>query len=224
WTDAPQVRGTFDLLLSCITTLSLCAWTAYHPNVYYTSSGWRRLGHRALWMAIAVFLPEVVLYCAWEQWWAARKLRNAIDTTGASAFDGNGRWTWTTEQAFFALTGGFAIPAPSRLESATALENKSAAPTHLTLTPSGILFLAQLGLLPNTTPETVSDKSKADLIAKLVVCIQAGWFLLQCLARTVKGLPLSLLEIHVLTHVLCAFAMYLLWIDKPYDVGSPIMI
>jgi hypothetical protein len=286
WTEAPQLRGTSDLIISCLTTLSLCAWTAYHPNVYSNRTIWKQFLHRATWMLTAVVVPEVVLYCAWEQWWEARKLKRDINEIGEMAFDGVGpeaedsgncqacgardaegkqsseyhldllfgdvgsevdpdqsstknnsrSWrslsftrfftrkcradpkvspeleTWSTVQAFFAISGGFAVPSSTFHPS-----------THLTLTPPALLFLAQHGLLPHSTTSAVADKSKADAIAKALVCIQAGWFLLQCIARVAQKLPLTLLEIHVLTHVCCAFAMYVLWGEKPYDVGAPVL-
>jgi hypothetical protein len=90
WKSTPRVRGTFDLLLSCLTTLSLCAWTAYHPNVYAHRAGWKILSHRITWMLVAVLFPEVVLWCAWEQWWAAKSLERNISVLGERAFDGVG--------------------------------------------------------------------------------------------------------------------------------------
>ncbi|CAI6300732.1 unnamed protein product [Periconia digitata] len=298
WVEAPQARGTFDLLLSCLTTLSLCAWTAYHPNVFVTRNEWRKFGKRAMWMAIAVLAPEIVLWCAWEQWWASETLQKAVEKLGEKAFDGTGgnidnlddkrelscigcyegevqgrysgdyglrrmfepedcppepesevvaptedelepvsksfsllrpsTWkktntvdaeeaqmpaTWTREQAFFAVSGGYAVdssefyPLPS-----------------LTLTPSALHFLARHGILPKICPTTISDKSKSNHVAKVLVCLQAGWFLLQAIARVAQKLPLTLLELHVLAHVGCAFAMYLLWMDKPYDVGAPVLV
>lgn len=116
------------------------------------------------------------------------------------------------EMAFFAISGGFALPSPlpSRLS--------------LALTPNGILFLRRLDLLPNIAISSIQDKSKADGIAKALVCIQAGWFLIQCIARVAKKLPVTVLEIHVLAHVLCAFAAYALWFEKGYDVDAPIVI
>lgn len=222
-------------------------------------------------MIVAILVPEVVLYCAWEQWCATRKLRREINQLGEDAFNvrepqskhlygdscdacpdtyavdgsvhseasseygldvlfdesnvdaeegvvGKSRKEekkmeiWSMEQAFFALSGGFAV------DSTTFSPHP-----RLTLTPSGLLVLAKLGILPNENPDVISDKSKADYVAKVLVCIQAGWFLVQCIARLIQKLPLTLLELHVLAHVLCAFAMYLLWIEKPYDVGTPIL-
>ncbi|KAF2278252.1 uncharacterized protein EI97DRAFT_492768 [Westerdykella ornata] len=267
WVETPQVRGTFDLILACLTTLALCAWTAYHPNVHGSRKFWQQTAHRLLWMTIAVFIPEVVLYCASSQWWEARNLRKDINTLGDAAFyeegkrDGqflsresciacrrNGennatssaassqynlttlfqedggsqrssslgtrekRKPWTMEQAFFAVSGGYAVDSSSFNPH-----------PRLTFTVPGIRFLAQIGLLPDDPPEVVTDKSKADYAAKILVCLQAGWFFVQCIARLVQRLPLTLLEVHVLAHVLCAFAMYLLWIQKPYDVAAPIL-
>ncbi|KAF2004211.1 hypothetical protein P154DRAFT_379750, partial [Amniculicola lignicola CBS 123094] len=204
WTSTPQVRGTADLLISCLTTLFLCAWTAYHPNVHRRRSEWHNFGHRIIWMSIAVLVPEVVLFCAWEQWGEARRLRASVNNVAPE--------TWSMEQAHFALSGGFAI-------SSSAFSPHST----LTFTPSGVKFLAKLGLLPRISHDSVVDKSKADWIAKVLVCVQASWFFVQCIARVSQKLPLTLLELHVLTHVVCAFGMYVLWWGKPYDVGTPVL-
>jgi hypothetical protein len=119
---------------------------------------------------------------------------------------------WTIEVAFFAVSGGFAV-------DTTTFWNKA----QLTFTPAGILQLAKVGALPSPSVDSVVDKSKADTVAKMLVCIQAAWFMLQCIARLCQKLPLTLLEIHVLTHILCAFAMYFLWLKKPYDAASPLL-
>lgn len=94
----------------------------------------------------------------------------------------------------------------------------------MTLTPRGLMQLTRAGLLPHVTNEEVTEKSKANTAAKIMVCIQASWFLLQAVARLAQKLPLTLLEIHVLTHVLCALGMYFCWVDKPYDVGMPVVV
>lgn len=371
WVEAPQVRGTFDLLMSCLTTLSLCAWTAYHPNINATATEFQRFRHRTFWMITAILFPELVLFCAWQQWWAARRFQKEINSIGDAAYDGevfdelrekikggtfcgacskekdvdsmsieperagsnssrmsndstspnSSRYdleelfssvhstdsstydlnflfdeqqeshglpqdnaisetphshpnspapssspsntslnstsdpenppishpyysntpaviqpgwdlsqafstlaqhsslktpekfpSWTMQQAFFALSGGFAADLSSFSPRG-----------RVTFTLNGLKLLATLGLLPLESPETVEDKSKADYVAKVLVCLQAGWFMLQCLARLIQKLPLSLLEVHVLAHVFCAFCMYFLWIRKPYDANSPIL-
>jgi len=46
----------------------------------------------------------------------------------------------------------------------------------------------------------------------------------QSIARKVHGYPLTLLELHTLVHVICAFAMYALWFRKPLDIQEPTVI
>ena len=123
---------------------------------------------------------------------------------------------WTTYDAFFAVIGGYAVRSDTFWPSWHS--------ETLTFTPLGIVELARLGLLTKADPETVSDKSKADVITKIIVCIQASWFLLQCVARAIQGLSVTLLEVHVLAHVACTFVMYFLWFHKPYDVEHPVLL
>ncbi|KAF2453671.1 hypothetical protein BDY21DRAFT_123723 [Lineolata rhizophorae] len=231
WVESPDIRGTYDLVLSCLTTLSLCAWTAYHPNVHPQNSMGRTFLRRLWWMTVAVFVPEIVLFCAWEQCWAAKRLRDEVNrlsgfpvgtqkekdeeanTTSEAKPDENRRAPWSLEQAFFALSGGIAVASDSFW-------------THskLTFTPAGIVELARVGHLPNISLETVADKSKANTIAKVLVCVQASWFFVQSMARLASALPLTLLELHILTHIACALCIYLLWMKKPYDVESAIVL
>ena len=90
-----------------------------------------------------------------------------------------------------------------------------------TVTPLGALQLAREGLLPEVSTDQINDKSKADSLAKTLVCIQASWMLVQCIARKVEGLPITLLEINTVMHVVCALCMYLLWLKKPQNVMVP---
>ena len=123
---------------------------------------------------------------------------------------------WTLEDAFFAVIGGYAVPSSSFWPSSYS--------QTLTFTPIGLMELSRLGLFTKADSASVSDKSKADIVAKIIVCLQAGWFLIQCLARLTQGLHITLLEVHVLAHVLCTFLMYFLWFHKPYSVESPIIL
>ncbi|KAK8189257.1 uncharacterized protein BKA78DRAFT_319062 [Phyllosticta capitalensis] len=276
WVAAPRERGTWQLIIGCLMTLSLCAWTAYHPNVHPENRTTNTLWRRFRWMMAAVVGPEAILYYAWEQRWTACQLRNRINRFGERAIDGFDRpveedqkslsrrrlsapastihqfvlqhdslttistsdtlvprtsissasanqslfptlkssfTPWTLQQAFFAVSGGLTVDTSSFWHV-----------PQMTLTPRGLMQLTRAGLLPHVTNEEVTEKSKANTAAKIMVCIQASWFLLQAVARLAQKLPLTLLEIHVLTHVLCALGMYFCWVDKPYDVGMPVVV
>ena len=122
--------------------------------------------------------------------------------------------SYSLRQAFFIVAGGLAVE----------VKNSWGEKGVMTITPAGAVELAKLGLLEPIPTSVIEDKSKADPITKCLVCIQAGWFIVQCIARVSQGLPLSLLEINVLAHVCLAFLMYLFWFSKPYNAISPIVM
>lgn len=120
---------------------------------------------------------------------------------------------YTLRQAFFIVSGGLVVPTRTFHPE-----------PQLTITPAGAIELARLGHLEPIPKEIIDDKSKADLMTKVLVCIQAGWFIIQCVSRVAQNLPLPLLEVHVLAHVLVALLMYLFWFAKPYSVSTPVTI
>lgn len=77
------------------------------------------------------------------------------------------------------------------------------------------------GELPNMSEEDIKSKSRANGFAKGLVCVQAGWFCLQCVTRLAQRMPISLLELNTLGHAVCAMLIYWLWWDKPFDVELP---
>ncbi|MCJ1453208.1 hypothetical protein MMC28_003554 [Mycoblastus sanguinarius] len=295
WVSEPDGRGSYDILYSCFTTLSLCAWTAFHPNIPCKEGDVRFTFQRLRWMLVAVFFPEAVLYCALDQWLAARHLKDEVnrlgrqekartlakeflssdenacdvcsttlglavslggpngredvtdlvagredhnmitdqnpasqnDQTITSAAEANTQIAgkqrnasekskafipWTTEQAFFVISGGVAV-------DTSHFWNKPL----LTYTPEGIVLLAEIGLLPRLSKADVEARSKADIIAKLLVCTQTIWFLIQCFARIATRLPLTLLEVHTMTHIACALVMYTAWFKKVYTASRPML-
>jgi hypothetical protein len=119
---------------------------------------------------------------------------------------------WTLQHGFFAIGGGLAVDTSSFWPHPI-----------MTFTPDGVLELVNRGLLPDIQLESVEDKSKTDGVGKVFVCVQAAWFSAQVIARLVQRLPVTLLELHVLAHVVCAFVMYFVWFKKPYDAHSPIL-
>ena len=91
------------------------------------------------------------------------------------------------------------------------------------LSEQGIEFLrkAEPESIPNIPESEVLDKSKASTLTKTIVCLQALWFCIQCIARLSQGASISFLELNVLGHCLCAFATYAIWWKKPFDVSRP---
>jgi len=97
---------------------------------------------------------------------------------------------------------------------------------YLTITPQGAEFLLKMkpNIILNITKAQIQDKSKNNDLAKLLVCIQALWFIVQTLHRLFGKLTLSLLELNTLGHGICTILIYFVWWDKPLGVTQPTLI
>lgn len=80
------------------------------------------------------------------------------------------------------------------------------------------------GLRSKVKRQDILDKGKASMIAKPVVCGQVGWLVLQLLGRRVQNLPMTLLELHILIHILIAAVVYGFWWNKQLDFAEPIIL
>ena len=249
WYSAPNYRGTWDLIVSCVLTLIICVWSALHLNVPAKTSKLRERNTRRLrWVMLGIFAPEVVISTAFAQYLTARWLRNEIradinyrnkDKVGlfpcdsetaapiSESFDlyrksltssqpqqvndsisGKNSEEWGMSQCYFAVMGGIVV------ETGDYIENKPL----LSISAEGVRLLSFLDRLPHIKDCEVRDKSKADGLAKFLVVLQAGWMIIQCIARVQQDLPITLLEINTIGHVICAFALYLLWWNKPLEI------
>jgi hypothetical protein len=65
--------------------LFTCVWTAVHFNARPAQSILIITFERLLWMTLAIVSPETVLFCALEQWVAARDLQEAVNLIGGRA-------------------------------------------------------------------------------------------------------------------------------------------
>ncbi|KAI2479136.1 hypothetical protein Ptr902_09347 [Pyrenophora tritici-repentis] len=219
-------RDTISLLISCFATLGLCVYSAVHLNVPRKAEGsYRTLLREFQWCVLGLFAPELILYTAWRQLASARQLRYEIEQTtvitGGDAPNTPKRAPWTIAHGFYGTMGGFAIDLDDPHDQYTPLFGGF---KRLTLTARGVVLLTKCGHLPEVSLHDIQDKNKADGLAKLLVCVQAGWMIVQVISRAATGLPTTLLEVHVVAHVVCALIMYVLWWHKPRQVESPTVL
>lgn len=207
WYPSSSTRGTGDLLYSCALTLSLCVYTAIHLNIPTPrESAWKQTFRKTKWVLIGIFAPEVVLYTALQQWWSARRLLNPLNRMShlsRSKLE-NGKFDMT--YCFYATMGGFVLD----------VSNMHDEYKYLTLTTAGVRYLAEKGHFIGISGISIKDKSNADSLAKVLVCLQMTWLIVQCVVRKVYGYPISLLELHTFVHAICALLMYVLWISVSY--------
>ncbi|KAG0647919.1 hypothetical protein D0Z07_5648 [Hyphodiscus hymeniophilus] len=242
WVDDPNGRGTFGLVSSCLLTLGLCVWSAMHLNVPPRDESPLRFWARNLkWGLVGVVAPELVVFAAWRQYNSAKELQDEVRsllnvqqpvlssnekyktthkdgsrTSGSEC--GEPTYPWTMVHSFYAGMGGFILEPDTSADDTQEFMPRN---TCLTLTARGTALLARCGHLPNIPKDDINDKSKADALAKSLVCVQALWMVIQVIGRVVAGLPVTLLEVNILGHVLCALVIYVLWWHKPRSVLEP---
>ncbi|KAL6722316.1 hypothetical protein ACLMJK_001423 [Lecanora helva] len=205
WVDQPNTRGTFDIIQSSFLTIFFCTWTCLHLNVPAPNEGyWRPILRKFRWMVLTIFAPEFVFALAAGQRCDAKRVLDSLKRMGYHE--------WTLRHCFYSNMGGFVLHPRDSVPF----------PIH------GFHFrwLLRNGYieLPSLKTEEIKDKSKADDFTKIVVCLQTGWFVLQCLARAAQRLPLTTLELLTMTYVWCTWAIYVEWLRKPLDVEVPMIL
>ena len=98
--------------------------------------------------------------------------------------------------------------------------------TRLTLLPDALEFLAKVrpDLIPDISADYIRDKSKANPLAKALICLQALYFCLHLVTWLSFGLGVTLLEMNTFAHAISALAVYVIWWNKPLDIDEPVLI
>lgn len=107
WKPEPTFRGTWDIIITCLSTLIFCVWSAVHidiPKNPKTRTLWPNLG----WLLVGLLAPELLLYIAYKQ------RRTAVTLLGLSrrylktakqkeeqGKDGGGTWYEAAESWFY---------------------------------------------------------------------------------------------------------------------------
>ncbi|KIK53964.1 hypothetical protein GYMLUDRAFT_923288 [Collybiopsis luxurians FD-317 M1] len=246
--DLHKCRTLFQIVWSCISVIIACTWVSIHPNVPGPDeSSWAVLRRRVQMMIIALTAPELLVFGAARQWFAARKLSHRYK-----------KQKWSRAHAFLALMGGFGLyegkkcvgvlrflplgcsksaeedilksfrqsdPLP---ESHTADSLHNSVSGHNNGTTSTIFndrsFAAHIPLIGELSNREVKNCGHSDGLGKLVAVGQTTWFVLQLLARWAEGLLVTELEVMTLAFAAMNVLVYFFWWDKPLGVRSHIRI
>jgi hypothetical protein len=78
-----QSRSTLDIVWSCLSTLILCTWVGFHPDIPASGKNSRRVVSRYLTAnpvgpIIALLVPELVLAAALGQWLNQRNAMSGL--------------------------------------------------------------------------------------------------------------------------------------------------
>ncbi|KAJ3468187.1 hypothetical protein MRS44_002252 [Fusarium solani] len=191
WVNSPNIRGTLDILQSCVLTLVACIYTALHLDVP-TKTKWHRI-------LISKF--DIDLTYAFFIVMGGVRI-DVKDLLSWPDIDDSSRW------------GVGSLPR----------EDVEGRGTTVRVSGTTVLWLAGQGHWVKIPRAKITDKSKADTFQKILVLIQVSWMIMQCIARWMYKLPLTLLEIHTMVHVVCAMILYGFWFKKPLNVQDPEVI
>ncbi|KAK0451369.1 uncharacterized protein EV420DRAFT_714089 [Desarmillaria tabescens] len=197
-----ELRTKLSIIWSCLATIFASTWLAAHPNVpgrKLTKEGslWRIFDRRAIMcslerlklMLIAILAPEATVGWAIRQFLVARKVR------AYSSKDHELKLV----HGFFVSMGGFYYGKEEKLVTLKDVPK----------------FLEPLAKVRDFD---IKDKSKGDALSKMVAVLQISWFVVQCCARGVRKLPITLLEMSALAFAMLSIASYAAWWEKPVDV------
>lgn len=119
---SPPVRGTLDILWSCLSIFVLCTWSVYRPNVPSQAEPQNKkqmlrkhlyLFKRQMWFALRMlFIPELEMASAGLQLLSAIKTSKHAKRTKEEG--------WTLADSFLLDMGGIAVHFPDQIMSASA--------------------------------------------------------------------------------------------------------
>ncbi|KDR74668.1 hypothetical protein GALMADRAFT_1334015 [Galerina marginata CBS 339.88] len=197
-----NTRSTWDIFWSCLVTIIACSWVSVHPNILAPDEGRQRKVLQQLELTFwSIISPEVIIYWAASQWFGAHRI--------VSKFS---KYSWTTTHGYFIQMGGFILYDG---------DNEVGV-----LLPDKLWDLLQEGKveMPDTTENEIKDRSKGDGFSKGFVIVQTTWFVIQCLARRVRGLTITQLELVTLAYATLNVVMYTFWWIKPLDVETTVRV
>ena len=224
WQKEPATRGTWSILSTCLFTLLLCVYTAVHLNMPHEGdTKIRGLVRRLVWVICGMFVPELIVCFAWEQWLSARslttamiKLRDEFPARFPGQMCPEFLKKWTLTHGFFVDMGGYQMEAAS---------DQSAPGLCRRLSGAAVLDFASIGWdFPSPSQKELEDRSKADRLTKCLTCVQTTYFVVLLVSRKAHGLHITTLEVNTLGHVLCAFATFVPWFNKPLNVNFPLSV
>ncbi|KPM35772.1 hypothetical protein AK830_g10798 [Neonectria ditissima] len=88
----------------------------------------------------------------------------------------------------------------------------------------GFLVRTHRIAMPDITRNQIWDRSKADRFAKGLAFLQAGWLLLQIVARASQSLSITPLEVFTAAFIVPTLATTYFWSSKPQNVAEPSVI
>lgn len=205
-------RTTMDIVFSCLSTMIICTISAIHFDLpgnvssyfrFFNLAGprWDTTTTKVLNWLLGLLMPEIWVGKACMQYSCAlvdyhAKVKSYPEwTLKLSMFDIMRGFTWVNDPEI--------NPGRAQYRTGAKLDRQK---------------------ICKSLEREISDKSKANVLTKLIAIIQITRFLLEVIARAASSLPISPLEYFTCAQVFCALLMYVFWFDKPCDVETKISL
>ncbi|PVF91966.1 hypothetical protein CPB86DRAFT_820042 [Serendipita vermifera] len=221
--DINDCRKLIEIIWSCLTTIFACTWLALHPNIpppvndqghsflqKRISSVKRFLRYQVPPFLVALIAPEWLLAWAMQQRTIARQISE------------EGGTVWTTAHGFFVSMGGFHAFVREEVEGKS--QTRGSDQPYYPLHRNEVMQMYRDGQLDLPLEAEIQDKGKTDWLAKTIIMLQTGWFIIQCIARKAAHLTLTELEVVTLAYTIMNVGIYTAWWDKPRNVDRPIRV
>ena len=182
----------------------------------------------------ALLVPEYVLAWAIRQFLSARKIfkeneseyKTLVISLPIAVIPTNPLLDrgWSMTHGFFVIMGGFHLfernsGTTNNVDRGISPEDGD--PLH-PLEASNLRDYCESFIM--LTEAEIMDKGKSDWVAKSLVLLQTSWFVMQCIARAMRHLPVTHLEIITLAYAAMNFVIFILWWKKPRNVHRPIRV
>ncbi|KAF8657421.1 hypothetical protein AX16_002218 [Volvariella volvacea WC 439] len=202
--DPTRTRTIFDILYSCIGVILLCTYISIHHNIPDQDDSRAKVMWKKVRTTLyALVAPEMVIMWAIRQWMMAGEIAKENKDRG-----------WTRTHGFFVQMGGLM----QRVEVEGEVSYRVAG---VTTRENRFVDWSSMKI-PHIPKKEIEDHGKGDFLAKAIVVLQTTWFVAQCVARNVQGLVLTELELVTLAFATLNVVTYVLWWDKPLNIGYPI--
>ncbi|KAF8541743.1 hypothetical protein BDD12DRAFT_878144 [Trichophaea hybrida] len=135
------------------------------------------------------------------------------------------RWSgWTMQMAFFVAMEGLSYDVSDI--ASYEISDINEGERYIYLDTTTFLCMIKHGFLsPDIISEQdIADKNKSDALGKFLACAQALWMAINVLAREASRLPITLLELHVILHIVCTIVTYGFFWFKPLSIVNPVVL
>jgi hypothetical protein len=166
----------------------------------------------SLWM---LMFPEVVVAWAFRQWYQARNFAKRYEGRCQSMT----AWYYLVDQSPFLLARGWTIAHGHLALMGGFMLFQAERPIQV-LSPSKFnrLLLSGSVEFPSITNQDIKRRGKGRPLLAALTLLQSSWFIVQCIARRMRGLTITPMEMTTLALISMYALLLVAWWHKPLDV------